>query len=30
LVTTISKFGDQPAYRIFHCTSCEVTDWVRA
>jgi hypothetical protein len=29
LVTTIGKFDDQPAYQIFRCSLCEVTDWVR-
>jgi hypothetical protein len=29
LQTIIGKFGEQPAYQLFHCTSCKNTDWVK-
>jgi DNA-directed RNA polymerase subunit M/transcription elongation factor TFIIS len=30
LVTVISKFGDQPSYKLFRCVACEFLDWVKA
>jgi DNA-directed RNA polymerase subunit M/transcription elongation factor TFIIS len=28
LLTTLPRFGDSPAYRIFQCLACRYVNWI--